>query len=468
MQRSAQRPVLHRWLAGLFCLLLLSSGLLISGHTPPLLSPDEPAHVVRAYTLASGEWLLHNPPGQSTSAWVDPALADFLQVYRHRNRVAAGREPGPAPSAAALAVVADQPLGSAQPRHRSPAPGSAVYPPLAYLPQGLALGTCERLGCSAKAAYGLARLAALLTSVAVLWLAFSLVVPSPWSIALIALPMSLFQLASAALDGVSTSLAVLAISLFQVLPEAPPRSRGWMQLALLAAVLLVVPARLHLWPLLVLPLWCAWRLRLRWAWAPTLAVLSAVVAWVLVVSRLTVDLRRAGLRDSPLQAGLDLLTHPGAFGAVMGRTLTDPTQLQFYGRSFIGILGWLHLPLQPPQAYGVFAVLLLIAVLLSLVWLRPESLGVLLQPDRLLLVAMAVFSSVSVFVLLLLGWTPNPLHATLVEGVQGRYFLVPALMLGFAVAAPQRQLRKTSALRITYGFGALVLLISTAFTLQVL
>ena len=228
------------------------SGLLIGGKTPPLLSPDEHAHLVRAYTLISGEWEMHTPAGRSTAAWVDPALAEFINVHRESNRVAVGRSPGPPPTAAELVAAGNTSLSeSAQPISIS-APGAAVYPPIAYLPQGLAMGSARALHLPMASAYALARLVTLITSAAVLFAAFLLVTPSPLQLALLTLPMSLFQLASAALDGFSTSMAVLAISLYQALPEAQPRHRPIIHVCLVCSILVVVPARLHLWPLLIL------------------------------------------------------------------------------------------------------------------------------------------------------------------------------------------------------------------------
>ena len=93
---------MKRNFAALFCGLLVISGLLIGGKTSPLLSPDEHAHLVRAYTLISGEWEMHTTEGKSTAAWIDPALAKFINVHRERNRVASGRSPGPPPTADAL------------------------------------------------------------------------------------------------------------------------------------------------------------------------------------------------------------------------------------------------------------------------------------------------------------------------------------------------------------------------------
>ena len=444
------------------------SGLLIGRTTPPLLSPDEHAHLVRAYTLISGEWEMHTPAGRSTAAWIDPALAEFIGAHRERNRVVIGRSPGPPPTEAALVEAGNASLsGSTQPIALS-APGAAVYPPIAYLPQGLALGSARMLHLSVASAYGLARLVTLMTCAAVLFAAFRLVTPSPLQLALLTLPMSLFQLASAALDGFSTSMAVLAISLYQALPEAQPRHRPILHLCLIFCILVVVPARLHLWPLLILPFLSTHKLKPSWAWFTSLACLSTVLIWVARVSRSTVDLRRPELSADTVQTAIEFLSHPDELIALLVRTLNNKELLSFYGRSFIGVLGWLHLPLEPSLAYPMLALMLAICTVLTVIWTYQKPWRLVLQQMHWPLIVMALLSALSVFLLLLVAWTPDPTHAQLIEGVQGRYFLVPALLMAKALAGPHEQQERLPGLMLTYGSGSVMLMVCTTLTLRVL
>ncbi|WP_170951326.1 DUF2142 domain-containing protein [Synechococcus sp. UW86] len=459
---------MKRTFAAIFCGLLVVSGLLIGGTTPPLLSPDEHAHLVRAYTLISGEWRMHTPAGRSTAAWVDPALAKYINVHRESNRVAVGRSPGPPPTTAELVAAGNTSLSeSAKPISIS-APGAAVYPPIAYLPQGLALFSARALHLPMATAYALARLVSLTTSAAVLFAAFLLVTPNPLQLALLTLPMSLFQLASAALDGFSTGLAMLAISLYQSLPEAQPRHRPIIHVCLVSSILIVVPARLHLWPLLILLFLSARKIKSVWAWFTSLACLSTVLNWVASVSRNTVDLRRAELSTDTVQTAIHSLSHPGELIALVLRTLTNHELQNFYFRSFIGVLGWLHLPLEPSKAYQMLGLMLAIFTVLTLNWISQRTWRMLLEQTRWLLVGMAMLSAMSVFLLLLVAWTPDPANALLIEGVQGRYFLVPALMVAMAVAPPQKQQQRLPSLVLSYVSGSVMLMVSTALTLRVL
>ena len=50
---------------------------------------------------------------------------------------------------------------------------------------------------------------------------------------------------------------------------------------------------------------------------------------------------------------------------------------------------------------------------------------------RLSLLAIAALSFLLIFFALLVTWTPHPAHV--ITGVQGRYFLVPALLLGYVL-----------------------------------
>lgn len=93
--------------ASFFSFLLIISGLLISVATPPLMSPDEADHLKRAYTLSTGEWTMHNPGrGVSTSAWVDPSLANFIRLHWARNMVQSGSWSAPPTGPEAKASLA--------------------------------------------------------------------------------------------------------------------------------------------------------------------------------------------------------------------------------------------------------------------------------------------------------------------------------------------------------------------------
>ena len=208
-----------------------------------------------------------------------------------RRIVALGRSPGPPPTAAADRSGNARLSGSGQPI--ALCPGAAVYPPIAYCPRsssGLRSKTSPNCRFNVQASQASELDNKRCRSVR----SFSPVYWSPYSLPL-SLPMSLFQLSSAALDGFSNSVAVLLHRLNQAIPEAHPNKRPILHISLLLSILVVVPARLHLWPLLILPFLAGRKLESPWAGFINLASLSAVVIRVARVSRSTVDLRRTHL-----------------------------------------------------------------------------------------------------------------------------------------------------------------------------
>jgi uncharacterized membrane protein len=84
---------------------------------------------------------------------------------------------------------------------------------------------------------------------------------------------------------------------------------------------------------------------------------------------------------------------------------------------------------------------------------------------RVSLVTCAIGSLAIIFFAMLISWTPHP--ATVIEGVQGRYFLIPAIMLAYALCHTLRDqtgARALVALSLTVILG-LYSLINTGLLL---
>jgi len=120
---------------------------------------------------------------------------------------------------------------------------------------------------------------------------------------------------------------------------------------------------------------------------------------------------------------------PNAFFVVLWKTLNSNENLQFFWKSFIGILGWLELPL-PEWTYSVISVSGSALLILGLFATQKYA----IREARLALTIMALTSVLLVFFALLVTWTPHP--ADMIKGVQGRYFFVPSLMLAYAWQQP--------------------------------
>lgn len=149
------------------------------------------------------------------------------------------------------------------------------------------------------------------------------------------------------------------------------------------------------------------------------------------------------------------LSHPAELGGVLMNTLTSAETVTFYARSFVGVLGWLDTPLSA-WAYPVLALGMLMAGGVS------ASANSLKQdwPLRLVLLGMGLACVGMVFLAMLLTWTPYP--AQTIQGVQGRYFLLPAMVMAYSLSgvSPRPTWSKMGyavvALTGTVAFGALV------------
>jgi len=441
---------------------LLTAGL--SSLIPPMMSPDESSHINRAYLISQGTFLLQPLAAETLTDSIQnaPVAATVDHDRRMGGRVGGLIDLGLiefTDNHLALALKVDKRLTSAekerldrigwteQQRYIAFA-GTGYYFPAIYVPQALGLALGQALRLSVAHSYQLARTLTLLTCFSLLWLASSLWLPNLWVTAILLLPMSLFQLMSPTIDGLSTALAVLAITLFLQSADPGRRHPARFSWGLVACIFLIITSRTHLLPMLLLPFFLAWQRQSRRDFYLGCCAALAAMAWILFALKTTTDARI--VRDHTSTELLMLYaTEPMAFLKVVISSFTNHDLFNFYERSFIGILGWLDAPL-PSYFYPTLWTGLALSGLLSI------SVSTLREDwrARLLLLAIALASAGMIFLALLVTWTPHP--ATVVEGVQGRYFVVPMLLLGYALSgfsAPQARRRRGPAAVTLAGFA---------------
>ena len=184
---------------------LLLTVQVFSNLIPPLQSPDEPAHLERAYLLSKGEIILRAPSGV-TGGEIDTGLLTYIESF------------------ARLPTQYDQKVHAAEisrtrnihwsgSRRFQELVNTAVYFPLPYIPQAIALALGRWTGLTVDASYKMARWLSLLSSVSLLWGALYIYRTPPIVAALFCIPMSLFQMGSASLDAVTFGTCALASSL---------------------------------------------------------------------------------------------------------------------------------------------------------------------------------------------------------------------------------------------------------------
>lgn len=414
-----------------FAFAALVMGWLLSLAVPPMSSPDEMDHVSRGAMLAQGQILLH-VPGPPAIGTPDDAryhsqsggMVDWALIAYYHKLFTVLKDPR---AKMTDDVVKDVRALRWEGREGFFAtPGTGYYFPLIYLPHAVGIGLGKILGLSVHESYVLMRLTVLLASVAALTYALSLGRPSLPAIALMLTPMSLFQFVSPVLDGVTNALALLTLMLTLTALERPEETSRHRLGILGLCVFLLVSCRPQLAPLLLLLLYLAFRRRSLGLTCYGFGVAAASAAWLFFAMRQTVDLRLQR-KLTTKESALHYLNHPGDLLDVVSETFTNADVLVFYWKSAIGMLGWLDAPMAAPPYYWVLSAVLCLALASCL----PVTTFRGALSARALLVLIALSTLALTFFALLLTWTAVP--AKTIEGVQGRYFIIPLLFLSAAL-----------------------------------
>lgn len=429
-----------RVLLGLFLVLACVATRVI----PPFASPDENSHLLRADMLSQGQLFLVPAPEEmpmilgGSGGWVDTNFLLFtlqslqwifssdvvttallgeqrLQTPTHFDHLRSLGEHRPWSHTLAFAPVS----------------GTNYYNPVIYVPHAAALWLGKQLGWSVMATHDLVRVLVAALCALFCALGLRLVAFPALALAMLGTPMALFQWYSPTIDGLSLALTVYAVGLF--LAEAsslhPPSCRRLVLVSLL--VLVVATTRIHMLALLALPVFLAWRQARARAWAVALGTVAASVGWIAFALRSTIDTRVARVHTTT-DIVLTYLQHPLEFAALLGRTLTEGALVRFYVESFMGKLGWLDAPLAPMHLIGLYLALLFFLGISLWSWAsraRPGHAG-----THLLLTGTALASVLLAFAALAVTWNDYP--AQTIQGLQGRYFILPLFLAACALWHP--------------------------------
>lgn len=425
MSRTFGKKIFYSLAAGLF----LCVGFWISILIPPIQSPDEYQHLYRAYLLSKNHWLLQatEKDQRHQDLWhfgqrggnIDLGLIAFKDAHwplvldPHRR----------------LSEIEQDAASRIEWQHTSQferMPGAGYYFPLIYGPQALGLLTGRWLDLSVLHSYWFCRAYTSIACVLLLIAAIRMWRPPPLAWALLLLPMTVFQWLSPTIDGLTTSLAVLTLSLFVRICASQTRASTRLLIGMSIAIFLLTTTRTHLLPMLALPYFIGWRHRSWRVFLGALFLSLTVLAWLVFAITSTQDDRVQHAASSGATLWQYIL-HPKELAGMVWASLSHPATFDFYQRSFIGILGWLNVVL-PEKAYVIIWAGLVLCYLWTFNRFGPKAGWS--SSCRLLLAFLALSSIGLVFLAMLTTWTPA--NSPRIEGVQGRYFIVPAIMLAYA------------------------------------
>jgi len=386
---------------------------------PPFQSPDEFEHITRAYLFGRGVIVLEVPKDEVSGGFIDSGLARYMDTFRPLPF-----NPDRKISDAELAAAKQIRWSGTTEFNR--APGMAFYFPAIYSVHALGLLMGEHLNMSVDATYKLTRALLLLVICGILYISFQLYSPPYLVMALLVIPMSLFQLSSASVDGIATALSIFLISAFLKITKDKEQSAKWLFYTLVFAWLLLASSRVQQFSLILLVASCGYFMRKPRYFFLTILAALLVIIWQIIAVTTSVDGRvKLGAPTSTIVSWY--LNNPWDFVVVMQTTLSSSETWRSYLSSFFGMLGWLDTPFIGKEYLYLLGLTSLIA--LCSITFRNFLLHI---EAKSLLVICSVGSILLIYFALLVTWTPHP--ALVVHGVVGRYFLIPALMLAYAFA----------------------------------
>jgi uncharacterized membrane protein len=406
-----------------FLALAAPLGLAFALVLPPGAAPDEGPHLGRVWTLLDGRWL---PPGPSAPAPIPASIA----VLHHTVNEGAPRTVIRRSVGATLAL-ATAPL---EPERTRMLVAVNPYSPLVHGPAALAVGLGRAVGAPAGVLVWLARVANLAAFLALAALAIRCCPVRRWTLVLLAsMPMSLAMAASVSADAVTFGVALLFVALAMRAALATGPLSASEVAGLVAASVALGLVKSGVQPLaaaaLAIP---ASRCGGFGRWLALMAAVGLAVA--LPLGAWLVALQAAG--SAPLTEGADpaaqlrhVLADPLGFLRVLASTTA--IELGLWWRSFVGMFGpattWL-----PGVFYLAWAVALPVVAVAD--GPSPPALD---GPRRAALGLAFAVGALAVLATAYLGW--NPVGASHVLGVQGRYFipLAPALLLALPSRASE-------------------------------
>ncbi len=388
-------------------------GALVLGITPPFLAPDEQAHFYRAYQISEGQ-LVAEKNQAGTGAWLPASLQSaakpFLRVRRHQERQL--RE-------GAIRRALRRPLAPAE-RRFVRFETTAVYSPVPYLPQAAGIALGRALGLGPTALLYAARLGNLLVALGLTAAALKLTPVCAWAFLLLALmPMAVFQMSSASADAFTNAIALLFTSLVLRLALARDRVRRRDLMAVLLTSLALSMSK-HAYAVLMLLVLAIPTRRFRtpqrfalFALALLAANAAALGGWLAVVGPLYTPPSWVPGIDPSAQLRF-VLERPLWFAGLVSRELWSGAALQ--SQLMVGSwLGSLDAPLPLGFIYAYQCVLLAVSLSVSEPQLRLGA-GIRVCAAATILVALVALLSMAY----LYG---NPLGASGIGGIQGRYFI---------------------------------------------
>jgi uncharacterized membrane protein len=387
---------------------------------PPFQAPDEESHFYRAYQVSQGHFIgekrLHDSGGVLPQGVIDIASL-YKTLDQHSSLI--NFKTAPQNFVLSYSITINQ-KSNAFTDFRN----TVIYAPFLYFPQAIGITVGKVITPHVLWFIYLARFFNLFFSIVLIYFAIKIIPILKWEVFLLGLmPMTLFELSSLSADGLTISLSIFTITLFLYYSLVKKSIKYVDLLVILAVSILLCLAKQAYLPLVFLYFIIPHQKIGSWVkyffifFIIFVLILLSLGCWGMMIK--DIFMTSAPVQGiNPYKQIAFIYSHPCAFVIALVRTYFNNL---FFTNSFIGCLSWLDLKL-PNFLIESYLSLLILNPLFS----EAKETG-LSAKQRVWFIFLFVSNAFLISLLLYLTW--NSVGATLIDGIQGRYFIPIALLL---------------------------------------
>lgn len=413
----------------LFLVLSLVFGLPLCFINPPLQVPDEFAHFARAYQFADGNlFSIHNKElGTGLSSVGGELPLTMLEL--DATYAPLSNENSAPLKFSQLSESLKEPLNKQDSKFASIS--AFNYSPVPYAGSIMASFIGQQVNMAPLLMLYIGRIFNLLIAIALIYFAIKQTPRFKWIFLLVALmPMTLFQLASLSADSIGMGVAFLTIGItFKYAFSTEVKRIGWKQIAIMIALF----AGMALWKQAYAPFALLYFLIPQSKigdWKKYFGI-GALVIVCSLLPMLIWSLANASIINAattPVNQFSSIFSNPLGFAKMFFLTYYSQSGLGYFLQT-IGVLGWLNIPISFLFHTLPYFVIILLAALF-------ENKRTAFSNSNKLILFLTSAGVVGLLSLsLYLIWTPA--GNTIIDGLQGRYF-IPILILLIGILSTKR------------------------------
>jgi len=434
----------HVRLENVFAVIAITFGLLFAVFIPPNEVPDENRHFARVYADITGNFM-------SQKVKIPASYREMLLNYHFRQQIHTIN------LNTYLAGYAEKDDHAEQSELLA-----AMYSPILYLPQLAGVGLGKLFRTNDRWLFLLGRIAGMIFYVVTCYYILMTTPVAKRSLfVLFSMPMAVFLSASYSADMMQIVLSFLYLHwiVLGIRSSNKITRNEWSVFLLLSILLALTKPVSVLLPFLSFAIpearFGSKRNKVLFFLSQFVGMIVFSLAWWVVTNSAGNGLVQTGMNVKPFEQSLYILQNPITTVILIFTSIYQSGQ--FYLNSLIGWFGWLTFPL-PDFVYWLFLIGLSLAILGDM-----QNRFALTKSQKIIFLSVFLLYIVGVMISMYIFWTPP--KNSIIEGVQGRYF-IPIVPLLLYLAASLRRPEWGRLDRLFTGSVTVIVPMVLAFSFQ--